>query len=108
MKNLYCRLFSPVFAAIAVSLLAQVAIAATEGHDTIAGPHVTSISPVSADTLAVTIRHGRVTAGRQEPYVGQRADQLKPWRYHNWLERDGKTSGRSPASSRMCCTSPQA
>ncbi len=57
------------------------------------GPHVTEVCPVGADTLCVVVRHGKVTPGHQEPYKAEPSDQLKPWKYHNWLERNGKAIG---------------
>jgi len=57
------------------------------------GPYVTEICPVDANTLCVIIRHGKVTPGHQEPYKAESTDHLKPWKYHNWLERNGKTLG---------------
>lgn len=83
---------------ILVSTIASLAAARAADVEAVtavagAGPRVVNVCPVSADTLAVTIRHGKVTPGHQEPYVAQKTDQLKPWRYHNWLERDGKVIG---------------
>ncbi len=84
-----------VCSVLAASLLIMAAGHAARAavSDEEAAPHVINICSVSADTLAVVIRHGKVTPGRQEPYVKQAGDQLKPWRYHNWLVRDGKFIG---------------
>ncbi len=56
-------------------------------------PRVVDVYPVNANTLTVVIHHGQVIPGGQEPYVPQATDRLKPVRYHNWLERDGKPIG---------------